>query len=709
MTCGQVDSVSVWQGPGLACRDALPALASDISLSPDHIDVGLLPQETSNCVLNQPNRTSMMSDSRYGLLTSQQTSQCMQNPMYGQHMVTLPLSPNSSHESSHEQNRATNFVMNRSQPLVSDSQSDPSSSSAPETSNGGSQLEIVLAPASRTRGPDERVGERGPVLPEIVKITPTQGPMIGGTEITVLGTDLYPGLNIVFGNYTATTIFHHSLNCMVCILPAASHPGPVEVRCKYDCQGRPPEPRFFFTYLGNDPIHLIGVGLVLLNKKTTGVTEAAETIARRLIDEAESERMQRPGVSHQSGGLYHQVLSEHLDLFETMNVEASLLKLLDLIDLDDSVNQPCFDQQNSSGHSMLHLSVALGFRRLAAALVARGANPDLRDKNGLSPMHMASLNNHPQIFLKLRSVGGDPTLRSLRGYTPFDLAPSEEVRNIIIAVLQGQSPSCSFGLSYPLSRTQSGSSEQSKQNPQVRSRHASETAPQGLATSLAFDLGPGFGPGWALSSGNGVSAKSPLSANRSLGYHQVANERLLAAMTAWSAWRDQLTNQVQQFQQTVHRNFPNLPIPAFPPIPNLPGYQDNTLVRLLLGLVPQINIPSIARDSRDNDYHWWELLKGSTAPPPYEELYPSDKKQDGGVAVDEENNVRRLGTYNQALHDKCNALHIGKKRMSPEERKALISAHELKVKRLRNDRKLFFFWVSQFFLIFLVVWAHHDL
>ena len=97
--------------------------------------------------------------------------------------------------------------------------------------------------------------------------------------------------------------------------------------------------------------------------------------------------------------------------------EAAVLKCLDLIDLDDSPFQAHLNLQRPNGQSMLHISASLGFHRLVAGLLARGANPDLRDRNGMSPMHMAALHGHSNIVRRLRLAGGDPTLRSLLGFT----------------------------------------------------------------------------------------------------------------------------------------------------------------------------------------------------------------------------------------------------------------------------------------------------
>ena len=85
----------------------------------------------------------------------------------------------------------------------------------------------------------------------------------------------------------------------------------------------------------------------------------------------------------------------HLDSMWT------LLRCLDLIDLDDSPNTPRLNYRRPSGQTMLHFACSLGLHRFVAALLARGANPEPRDKGGFTPMHFAAMHGHPQIVRRL--------------------------------------------------------------------------------------------------------------------------------------------------------------------------------------------------------------------------------------------------------------------------------------------------------------------
>lgn len=704
-TYQQTNGGRIRQGLNSLCDDSSAALPCDMMLPTPNI-YGVFspaaipsPDETLDSIFHEPNTNPPTPlSSRHGFLNSPQRSQSMQQ------VVTFPYSAYPHKPLSGEQNLQPSFVAQYSVPPVNGFLSD-SSISAPseEPSSADSSLEMLSSGTPTEPNLKGNAWTDLPPSPEIVRIIPGEGPKSGGIEVTFVGTAFFPGLSILFGDVHATVSLHHSATCIVCILPPIAQACIVEVRCNYDYRELPSGRKVYFKYVDNDEAQLIKLALTILHHKTTGEIEDAAAIARKMVDLARKERMQQNVGLLEDGGQLHQADPWDLDLTDAINVEARLLRLLDMIDLDHSINQPRFNKRNSNGHTMLHLSASLGFNRLAAALLARGANPDLRDKNGMSSMHMASLNNHVKILLKLRSVGGDPTLRSLRGYTPLDFALTEGVRNVITAVLEGYSPSSSFASTKSPRRARSGSRsprfrEQSKQTPGTLTKNTSDASTQSQASNLSLGLPSTFSPKRTRSSRNSMSAKPPFPTIRSAGY-QAGNERFFAAVAAWSMWRDQLTNQLQQLQQTIHRAFPNLPTPNFPPIPNLPGYQDITVVRLLLGLVPQINLPSIARDSKDHDYHWWDLLKGSTAPPPYEELYPSDKIWDGepadATAMQMDVNAAPDLRYRRGdAYETSSIPNFSNARTTRHEQRSLMSAHEMKVKRLRSDRNLFFFWVS---------------
>ena len=87
-------------------------------------------------------------------------------------------------------------------------------------------------------------------LPRIHRLIPAAGPTFGGIEVTVLGANFHPSmqLNCVFGSTPSTSTQRWSDNTLVCILPPSVTPGQVHVWF----EGLPKEddgtPPCLFTY-----------------------------------------------------------------------------------------------------------------------------------------------------------------------------------------------------------------------------------------------------------------------------------------------------------------------------------------------------------------------------------------------------------------------------------------------------------------------------
>lgn len=67
--------------------------------------------------------------------------------------------------------------------------------------------------------------------PKIDRLIPAQGPMHGGIEITLLGSNFRPEMNVhaLFGNSLAAETQFWSNNVLICKLPPSQRPGPVTV------------------------------------------------------------------------------------------------------------------------------------------------------------------------------------------------------------------------------------------------------------------------------------------------------------------------------------------------------------------------------------------------------------------------------------------------------------------------------------------------
>ncbi|MEQ8353185.1 MAG: ankyrin repeat domain-containing protein [Leptospiraceae bacterium] len=67
--------------------------------------------------------------------------------------------------------------------------------------------------------------------------------------------------------------------------------------------------------------------------------------------------------------------------------------------------------KDAMGRSPLHLCVELGRNELVDSLLKLGANPNSRDRDGVTPLNLCkSFSGTGEIAEKLRAAGGDPLL-----------------------------------------------------------------------------------------------------------------------------------------------------------------------------------------------------------------------------------------------------------------------------------------------------------
>lgn len=552
--------------------------------------------------------------------------------------------------------------------------------------------------------------------PVIHKLTPGEGSKSGGIEVTCLGSGFRQGLEVMFGDAQATTTTFWGESALVCLLPPALGAGTVPVTLKHNYEQNIPSPsnkHALFRYVDDDEQELMKHALALINRKWNGTATDAGNAARNIINQFGGNSSFTGGSTQGSNqrhdaGLFNAATKGVLDL------EIALLSCLDIVDLDDSPFQARFNTRNINGQSMLHLSASLGQYRLTAGLLARGANPDLRDNNGMTPMHMACLRGHARIIRKLRSAGGDPNLRSLNGYIPLDMATSQQARDASSTFDHHARPrSADATLISHCSRASSVLSY--KSSGEARSKVASVAARKGPFTdsdSRDEELAEAYRSQpatpaqiWAETRRNSFTPEPQYPGDPSPG-NLASTNPFLTLNPAMSAWRDQLSAQIQQFQQTVHRTLPTLQLPALPPIPNLPDYQAYPVVRRISSLVPQrISRPGTAHGNSGvaklTDYHWWELLTGATpSPPAYDDIYPENSK----CGLSEKETPVLLAAGDAYIDRKCENTFNQEKSSSafksanlkstvstPEQ---VRSAHAMKVKRLRKDRNLFFIWAS---------------
>lgn len=559
---------------------------------------------------------------------------------------------------------------------------------------------------------------QSPQSPFINKLTPAEGSIAGGMEVTCLGSGFRQGLEVMFGDAQATTTTYWGENAICCLVPPATQAGTVPVTFKHNYEQMAVSPLnklAVFKYIDDDEQQLMKHALTLVNRQWNGGMNDASESARHIISMFSANASFMGGLPHggsQQGGSHQRAVSgSNVAMAELIDLETATLNCLNVVDLDDSSHQANLNAQGRNGQSMLHLSASLGYYRLTAGLLARGANPDIRDENGLSPMHVASLRGHPKTIRKLRSAGADPTLRTLKGFTPADMATSEQCYDASNALDDrtrprsvGATPTSHLSrASSVMSSKSSGPAQAGVASADTRSNPFEDETPVNEVLGRAYRSRPVTpSHAYARSRRNSFAAEQNYLTGDSLGEGSPYTS-MFAGNPPMSAWRDQLVAQIQQFQQSMHRTLPNLPIPA------LPDYQAYPVVRRISQMVPQRNARNgiasdISRSAKENDYRWWELLTWqNSSPPAYEEIYP--EKSESGTSSMKASILRVAGeilmdrkcekTLDQAEHPSVvDNINLCTTSLTKSQREQLVTAHAKKMKRLSSDRKLFLVWVS---------------
>jgi hypothetical protein len=266
-----------------------------------------------------------------------------------------------------------------------------------------------------------------PFQPIITKMVPTEGPTAGGIEVTILGQGFYQGISAQFGESTAIPTECYSPTTLVCLLPPSATPGPVFVTLK-DQFGRPTtenvriDQQQLFTYINATDRALMELALQIMGFKWLGKLEDARNVAAMIIGASSSGGP--PGANEMAalGGA---------------GLENTLLRCMDVIDLDTSPHPARLTQRSSTGHTLLHLAAMAGMRRFVAALLARGVNPSTRDRAGFTALHYAAWLGRGKVVARLLSTDSWILgMRNVEGKTAMDLAV-EMNRTEICGMLDG--------------------------------------------------------------------------------------------------------------------------------------------------------------------------------------------------------------------------------------------------------------------------------
>ena len=231
----------------------------------------------------------------------------------------------------------------------------------------------------------------------------------------------------MFGDTEATTTTFWGEKCLNCITPPAVHPGTVAVVFKhehpqYSAMPQQSQRHTVFTYTDDRELEMFRLALRTIGKQMQHPTDDPYSTAQQLIQQ-QSMWSSQGNYSSGHGHQRHAGMSSSAPM-DALELETTMVQLLEYIDLNAPSGLQRLDFRRPSGMSLLHLAASLGLTRFVAGLLARGANPNLTDRNGHTPMHHAAMHGHTHVIHRLRMSGASHRARSIRNFTPADLATS---------------------------------------------------------------------------------------------------------------------------------------------------------------------------------------------------------------------------------------------------------------------------------------------
>lgn len=317
------------------------------------------------------------------------------------------------------------------------------------------QPQIHLQPSSLINGsPFAQTYVNNPMVPSIQKIIPAQGPIRGGIEVTLLGFNFRPGLQVKFGSNLALATHCWSETTIVTYLPPANQPGQVLVTFDNPMEensstnlvnntattpnrngsvgtsiGSVAQPsgiqhQQIFTYNDDTDRQLIELALQIVGLKMNGKLEDAKNIARRIVNSDNTGGNENS--SNNGGSTSNKTTSYKTQPSESdrewfvnaskavenltksdMATEEILIDFLSLVDLPNCpIIIPNWQLCNDQGQTLLHLSTLKNYGLLVRFLISHGCKVDVKDTQGITPLFLASMCGYRSliaIFMECKS------------------------------------------------------------------------------------------------------------------------------------------------------------------------------------------------------------------------------------------------------------------------------------------------------------------
>lgn len=258
-------------------------------------------------------------------------------------------------------------------------------------------------------------------VPIIHKVIPSQGPINGGIEVTLLGVRFKEGLIVKFGDNLALSTECWSDSTIITYLPPALNAGQVYVTVT-DPNGTAEQQmisnqlkKAIFTYVDNTDRQLIELALQIVGLKMNGRLEDARFIAKRIVGSDGSS----PGLQGSNNNSPNNINSNgQYSMDNQVKYSDEILITKVVKNLNTTSNLSMCD---NLGRTLLHLASLKGYFKLVSTLIKKGARIDDKDSFDFTPLHFACVSGDVKIIRILLDCGADKNRKTKHGLLPLEL------------------------------------------------------------------------------------------------------------------------------------------------------------------------------------------------------------------------------------------------------------------------------------------------
>lgn len=276
--------------------------------------------------------------------------------------------------------------------------------------------------------------------PSILQVIPNTGALSGGINIAILGTNMPNGATVMFGGRVATTTACQS-SYISCLLPPGSAPGPVDVTIQGYGRSNPPA-----TFLYEAPTkEAIKLALQVQSQQPAAPNGPEMNFHTNQNGNSSN------GQSNSNWSVPTDTMSTSTST-ESNDLQATLTEFLAALNEHSPGSlrhSGAINAENEAKQTLIHLATILGYERLLRRLVIYGAQLDVQDINGFTPLAFAAYCGKIDCARVLIEAGATYDLPTNLGEFPLDLAKAggdDRIEKLLLsAVWSTRSPAGSQG------------------------------------------------------------------------------------------------------------------------------------------------------------------------------------------------------------------------------------------------------------------------